>query len=305
MSLFRKTPADRMYQMLFYAILAVLAFSTLYPFIYFFALSFNDGRDALKGGIYFFPRMFSLENYKRAFEYPNMVESFMITITRTVSVTVVSVFLTALMAYAFTIKTLPFRRQLRFFFYFTTLVSGGLIPTFILYRQLKIFNTFWVLFLPMLFSFWNTLIMRAYFNGIPASLSESARIDGASELRIFLWIIIPLSLPVMATISLYNGVGAWNDWFTGAFFISTNSLRPAATRLQQIIAEASFESSQIASGANTQNVNEALQSTRLTGATPESLRMAFIIITITPIICVYPFLQKYFVKGVMVGSIKE
>ena len=305
MSLMRKTPADRMYQALFYFVLTLLAFSTLYPFIYFLAISFNDGRDALKGGIYFFPRMFSTENYMRAFEYPFILDSFIVTITRTLSVTVTSVFLTALMAYALTIKTLPFRRQLLFFFYFTTLFSGGLIPTFILYRQTKIFNTFWVLFLPFLFNFWHTLIMRAYFNGIPASLSESARIDGASELRIFLWIIIPLALPVIATISLYNGVGAWNDWFTGAFFVSSNQLRPAATRLQQIIAEASFESSQIVSGANTQNVNEALQSTRLTGATPESLRMAFIIITITPIICVYPFLQKYFVKGVMVGSIKE
>lgn len=301
----RLTPADKMYATLNYSVLLLFCATALYPFIYFLALSFNDGYDAMKGGIYLFPRVFTLENYAKAFSNPLILNSFYISISRTLIVTVGSVFLTALLAYALSRKGLPGRKYIVFFFLFTTLFSGGLIPTFILYRELHILNTFWVLVLPSLYNFFNAIIMKTFFDGIPEGLSESARIDGASELAVFARIILPLSMPVLATIALFVGVGVWNDWFTGQFFIQNEKLQPAATFLNKMISEASFQSmtSSGNSGSAIQNMTQSQMELR--GVTPEALRMTFVIIITTPIICVYPFLQKYFVKGVLVGSLKE
>ncbi|MFE0555537.1 carbohydrate ABC transporter permease [Paenibacillus sp. NPDC058910] len=300
----RLTTADKMYMTLNYSVLLLFCATALYPFIYFLALSFNDGYDAMKGGIYFFPRVFTLENYAKAFSNSIILNSFYISITRTIVVTVGSVFLTALLAYALSRKGLPGRKYIVFFFFFTTLFSGGLIPTFILFRQLHILDTFWVLVLPSLYNFFNAIIMKTFFDGIPEALSESARIDGASELAVFAKIILPLSMPVLATIALFVGVGVWNDWFTGQFFIQNEKLQPAATFLNKMISEASFQSMTSGnSGSAIQNMTQTQMELR--GVTPEALRMTFVIIITTPIICVYPFLQKYFVKGVLVGSLKE
>lgn len=300
----RMSVPDRIYATLNYTVLLIFCATALYPFIYFLALSFNDGYDAMKGGIYFVPRVYTLENYAKAFRNPLILNSFYISVARTVLVTVLSVLLTAMMAYALSRKGLPGRKFIVFFFFFTTLFSGGLIPTFILYRQLHILNTFWVLVLPSLYNFFNAIVMKTFFDGIPASLSESARIDGAGELSVFSRIILPLSLPVMATIALFVGVGCWNDWFTGQFFIQNEQLQPAATFLNKMISEASFQSMTSSNGGSSiQNMNQAQMELR--GVTPEALRMTFVIIITTPIICVYPFLQKYFVKGVLVGSLKE
>ncbi|MBB6732351.1 carbohydrate ABC transporter permease [Cohnella zeiphila] len=295
---------DRIYTTLNYTALLVFCVTALYPFIYFLALSFNDGYDAMKGGIYFLPRIYTLENYSKAFHNPLVLNSFFISVARTVTVTVLSVLLTAMLAYALSRKGLPGRKFIVFFFFFTTLFSGGLIPTFILYRQLHMLNTFSVLVLPSLYNFFNAIIMKTFFDGIPAGLTESAKIDGAGELSVFSRIILPLSLPVLATIALFVGVGTWNDWFTGQFFIQNEKLQPAATFLNKMISEASFESMTSSSGGSSiQNMNQAQMELR--GVTPEALRMTFVIIITTPIICVYPFLQKYFVKGVLVGSLKE
>ncbi|MCC3373988.1 carbohydrate ABC transporter permease [Cohnella sp. REN36] len=300
----RMSLPDRIYSTLNYAVLLIFCVTALYPFLYFLALSFNDGYDAMKGGIYLIPRVFTLENYSKAFSNPLILNSFFISISRTVVVTVLSVLLTAMLAYALSRKGLPGRKYIVFFFFFTTLFSGGLIPTFILFRQLHILNTFWVLVLPSLYNFFNAIVMKTFFDGIPASLSESARIDGAGELSVFSRIILPLSLPVMATIALFVGVGCWNDWFTGQFFIQNEKLQPAATFLNKMISEASFQSMTSSNGGSSiQNMNQAQMELR--GVTPEALRMTFVIIITTPIICIYPFLQKYFVKGVLVGSLKE
>ncbi|NLY17596.1 MAG: carbohydrate ABC transporter permease [Clostridiaceae bacterium] len=304
MSVRKLTVSDRIYMAINYTILAIFALSALYPFIYFLALSFNDGYDAMRGGIYLFPREFTLDNYKRAFSHPQMMNAFGISIMRTVIVTVSSVILCAMMAYGLTKKGLPGRKYIIFFFFFTTLFGGGLIPTFILYRQIGIYNTFWVMVIPHLYSFFNAVVIRTFFMGIPASLPESATIDGASELDIFFRIMLPLSMPVLATIALFIGVGNWNDWFTGQFFIQNAKLKPAATFLNQMISEASYETL-VGKGDGSQIVQINQDQMRLKGLTPESLRMTFVIIITVPIVCVYPFLQKYFVKGVLLGSLKE
>ena len=287
-----------------YVILTLLGFVTLYPFWYCLVLSFNSGKDTLRGGIYFWPRAWTLTNYTKAFENPLIVSSFAVSITRTLLLVILGSLLTALMAYALTRKTLPGRTGFIFYFYFTTIFSGGLIPTYIMYRQFGLLNNYWVLVLPSIYSFFNALILRTFFNTIPDSLQESARIDGASETMIFFRIMLPLSIPALATVALFIGVNAWNDWFAGAYFLSRRrDLYPAATLLYDLMSQAVYETSPDVAGAVSRN--EGLTAGLASSTTPESLKMAFLIILTLPIICVYPFLQKYFVSGVMVGSIKE
>lgn len=297
---YRQSIGEKIFNIINYVLLTLLGFSTLYPFIYALVLSFNDGNDALKGGVYFWPRVFTLENYRKAFQNPNILGAFKISIGRTVLSIVFSVMLTALLAYAISKKGLPGRKYFVFFFYFTMLFSGGLIPRYVLYRQLGLINNFWIYVLPGLYSFYNAIIIKTYFDGIPDSLSEAAEIDGCSELQTFFRIMLPLSMPVLATVSLFVGVGSWNDWFTGEYFITKPDLIPAATLLNKLLSEATFESSIGANGF--ENINEALQMS--SNVTPESLRMTFLIIITAPILCIYPFLQKHFVKGVMIGSVK-
>lgn len=288
-----------------YLILTALGFITLYPFWYCFVLSFNHGIDALKGGIYFWPRDFTLENYTQAFRNPLIVSSFTISVSRTLLSVVLACFFTSLMAYGLTKRDLPGRSAIIFYFYFTTLFSGGLIPTYILYRQIGFLNNFWVYVVPGIFSFFNAIILRTFFYSIPESLKESARLDGCSEFMIYVRIMLPLSVPVMATVALFVGVGNWNDWFTGAYFVTRRrDLFPAATLLHDLLSQADFISTTSNTGSQMQ-INEALMSSSARNVTPESLKMAFLIILTVPIMCIYPFLQKYFVKGVMIGSIKE
>lgn len=301
----KKSPSYRVVLTLIYIFLILLGIVTLYPFWYATVAAFNEGRDSLAGGVYFWPRSFTLENFERAFREPLLFNSIRISAFRTVLSILLSVFFTSLMAYAFTKKDLPGRSVLLFLFYFTTLFSGGLIPTFILYRQLGLLNNFWVFVIPGIYNFFNMIILRTAFYNVPGSLSESARIDGCSEFRIFMQIVIPLSLPTFATIALFVGVSNWNDWFTGAYFASSRQeVWPAATLLNSLIAAATYESAGGTAG-EAGNINEALIQLQSATSTPDSLKMAFMVVLTAPIIAIYPFVQKYFVKGVMIGSIKE
>lgn len=301
----RRSTTYKVGQFINYTLLVLLAMVTLYPFWYSLILSFNSGMDALKGGVYFIPRIWTLENYTKAFQHPLIYSAFIISISRTALSIIFSCFFTALMAYALTKRDLPGRSVFIFYFFFTTLFSGGIIPTYIMYRQVGLLNNFWVYVIPGIYSFFNAIILRTFFYTIPDSLQESARIDGCTELGIFFKIMLPLSIPAIATIALFVGVGNWNDWFTGAYFVPRNrALYPAATLLNDLLSQAVFENSMSSTGQKSQ-INEVLMSASSRNTTPESLKMAFLIILTIPIICIYPFLQKYFVKGVMIGSIKE
>lgn len=287
-----------------YIALTLLGIVTFYPFWYCFIVSINEGFDTLKGGIVLFPRALTLDNYMKAFQNPLIYSSFLVSVLRTVLSVVLSCLLTALLAYALAQKDLPGRKFVMLMLFFTTLFSGGLIPSYILYRQIGLLNNFWVYVLPGIYNVFNMIILRTFFQTIPDSLKEAARIDGCKELGIFFRIIFPLSLPAMATVALFVGVSNWNDWFTGAYFCSRNrEIYPAATVLYEIINSATFESTAQAGKAN--QINSALMELTAQTITPESLKMAFLVVLTTPILLVYPFLQKYFVKGVMVGSIKE
>ncbi|WP_433615318.1 carbohydrate ABC transporter permease [Paenibacillus cellulositrophicus] len=284
-----------------YFLLTLFAFSMIYPFIYVLVYSLNDGKDSMMGALYFFPRKFTLDNYAQVFDNPQIWQAYKITILRTLLGTVLSVLLSTLMAYALAKKTLPGRTFFTFYIFLPTIFSAGFIPYFITLQKLHLINNFWVYVIPFLFNFMHIVIIRTFIQGIPEELEEAARIDGLGDFQIFMRIILPLSGPVLATISLFVGVMHWNDWFTGTYYVSNKSLIPVQSLLQQMLTEAEALSSSMQraaqQGGQTVNVSAA-------GATPESLRMALLVITVFPILCIYPFLQRYFVKGTMIGSVK-
>ncbi|WP_319005776.1 carbohydrate ABC transporter permease [Metabacillus niabensis] len=290
-----------MFSIVNYTVLAIFAFTTLYPFIYILAYSLSDGVEAMKNPIYFFPRGFTFENYIQIFQDTKFLDAYKITILRTVIGTALHVFLCALFAYALTKKTLPGRSFFTFFIFIPTLFSGGMIPTFVLYRDLGLIDSFWVYVIPFLYNFFNIIVLRTFFMQIPSSLEESAKMDGCGDFKIFIKIILPLSMPVLATIGLFNGVFHWNDWFTGTYFVTSKDLLPVQTLLNDLLNQ-SIAQADAAKNASQSGTSVGLQTIAQT--TPESLRMATLMVATLPILFVYPFLQKYFVKGVMIGSVK-
>lgn len=290
-----------MFSIINYTALGIFAFTTLYPFIYILAYSLSDGVEAMKNPIYFLPRGFTFENYIQIFQDTKFLDAYKITILRTIIGTALHVFLCALFAYALTKKTLPGRSFFTFFIFIPTLFSGGMIPTFVLYRDLGLIDSFWVYVIPFLYNFFNIIVLRTFFMQIPSSLEESAKMDGCGDFKIFIKIILPLSMPVLATIGLFNGVFHWNDWFTGTYFVTSKDLLPVQTLLNDLLNQ-SIAQADAAKNASQSGTSVGLQTVAQT--TPESLRMATLMVATLPILFVYPFLQKYFVKGVMIGSVK-
>lgn len=284
-----------------YGLLVLLCLSIILPILNVLALSFNAGTDAAKGGIYFWPREFTLDNFKEVFSQSNIVNGFFISVFRTVAGTFLSVLLTAMAAYALKSKTMPGQKQLTFFVFFTMLFSGGLIPYYIVLKELHLTNSIWVYVIPALYSVWNMMIMRSFFQQMPEGLEEAARIDGCSDIGIFTRVILPTSKPVIAAISLFNAVGHWNDWFTGTFYVRDPNLKPLSTVLQEMLTKQQALTETLMNSAGSLQM-QMLDKMQVTGT---SLKMATIIIVITPIVLVYPFLQKYYAKGVMIGSMKE
>ncbi|MCY9666914.1 carbohydrate ABC transporter permease [Paenibacillus alginolyticus] len=298
---YKLSAGEKIFKFVNYALIILLCLSIILPFLNILALSFNAGKDAERGGIYFWPRVWTLENYREVFTSANIGKAFAISIFRTALGTIAGVFLAAMAAYTLKSKTMPGVRFFTLMVFFTMLFSGGIIPYYMLLKSLHLTNTIWVYVLPGLYSAWNLVIMRTFFQQISISLEESAKLDGCSDFGIFMRIIMPLSKPVLATISLFTAVTHWNDWFTGAFFVRTASLRPLSTLLQEMLTkqDAIRESLMQAAGTTQYQMLERMQ---LTG---DSLKMATIIVVVAPIIVAYPFIQKYFAKGAMIGSVKE
>lgn len=298
---YKLSAGEKIFKFVNYALIILLCLSIILPFLNILALSFNAGKDAERGGIYFWPRVWTLENYREVFTSANIGKAFAISIFRTALGTIAGVFLAAMAAYTLKSKTMPGVRFFTLMVFFTMLFSGGIIPYYMLLKSLHLTNTIWVYVLPGLYSAWNLIIMRTFFQQISISLEESAKLDGCSDFGIFMRIIMPLSKPVLATISLFTAVTHWNDWFTGAFFVRTASLRPLSTLLQEMLTkqDAIRESLMQAAGTTQYQMLERMQ---LTG---DSLKMATIIVVVAPIIVAYPFIQKYFAKGAMIGSVKE
>jgi putative aldouronate transport system permease protein len=290
----RRTRGDVLFDNLNVTVMLVICFATLYPIWYVLVNSFNDGTDAMTGGhIYWIPRKFSLENYATVFNNAGIMTAMGITVAKTLIGTVIHVFFTAMVAYALSRRELVFRNIYMVMGTVTLFFSAPLIPNYLWLRDLGLLDTFGVYIYPAMFSFFDLIIFLAFFREIPDGLEEAAKIDGANDFSIFLRIVLPVSLPVVATIALFHGVWQWNDYFTGLLYTNNDYLQPIQTFLYRVIAQSS--SNQIM-GATGGAINRTV--------TSQSIKLATMIITTVPIVVAYPFLQRYFVKGLMIGSLK-
>lgn len=294
----KQSLGDRIIQCFIILVILALCLVIILPCINVLALSLNDGADAAKGGVYFFPRAFTLENFKQVFSDGSIMKAYKYTILRVVIGTLLTLIVTSLAAFALKEKDLPGVKVITILITFTMLFGGGMIPTYVQYKNLHLINNFWVYVVPSLVSVTYLLMMRAYFEGIPASLEESAKLDGCGYFGIYGRIILPLSKPVIAVIGLYTAVNHWNDWFSGAFYMTSNEKWPVQTVLQQMLARAMS-----ASQKDITSVAQALVQGAST-VTSDSLKMAAVVITTVPILLIYPFVQKYFASGIMIGAVK-
>lgn len=292
------TASDKILRSVIYVLLTLLTFVTFYPFWNSLVISFNSGADTALGGVTFWPRDFTLNNYKIVFKEKDIYNAYFITILRTMLGTILSMFFTALFAYGLSKKGIVFKRFYTLFAIFTMFFNGGLIPYFIVVYTLNLYDTFLFLLLHSMISVYNMIIFRTFFSQLPDGLEESARIDGCSNFGVFFRIVIPVSGPVIATLSLFTAVFLWNDWFIPAVFIQDQKLIPLQTLLVQIINAGTTASLMT-------NLNSYAQSTIANTVTVKALQMATMMVATLPILMIYPFLQRYFVKGVMIGSLKE
>jgi putative aldouronate transport system permease protein len=281
------------------SVLLIISFTMLYPFINILAMSLNEAMDTQRGGIYFFPRKFTLQSYLIVLRTPSLASATLVTISRTVIGTFLTVICSAMFAFTFTRKDFQIYKPMKVIFFAAMFIgSSGLIPTYVLYSNLGLINKFAVYIIPSIINLFFVLVMRTYFMQLPYGLAESAMIDGANELRIFFNIIFPLSTPIIAYAALNAAVYQWNAWQDTLFFTSGAKL----STLQYAMMEVMLKSEA------TQMLSREMMKLRQLGiksfADPQSVKMAITIIVTLPILFVYPFLQKYFIKGIMIGSMK-
>ena len=274
-------------------IMLLLCALIVFPFLYCIAYSLSDSVAVATKQITFYPIGFTLKNYKDVFQQRNIVNSFGISVARTILGAVYTVTVTGLAAYAISKKTLPLRRLISIFMLIPMYISGGTIPNYVLMFRLGLYNSFWVYILPHGIWAFNMLLMRTYFDGLPDELEEAAKLDGAGDLRIFVRIILPLSMPIVSVIAMYSGVWQWNSWYDAQVYITKSNLKPLAAVLQQMIMASYSAQLSLASGGQV-----------VVQSSPEAIRMATLVITTLPIVIVYPFFQKYFVQGVLIGAVK-
>ncbi|MGO4272054.1 carbohydrate ABC transporter permease [Paenibacillus sp. TAF58] len=294
----------RMEPILFHTIngifMLVLAIVTLYPFLHTLTISFNEGNDALRGGIYIWPRSWSLQNYKAIFLSGTIYHAAWISVARTITATVIGVFLTTMLAYTLAQPHYIFRKIIGLIFVLTMYFNAGLIPNYFLIKSLGLLNNFWVYVLPGMVNAFNLIVIRTYIRTLPSGLVESAKMDGAGDFTIFIRIIFPLCTPVLATIALFIAVGSWNSWFD-TFLYASSDLKLSTLQYEMMKLLGSTMSSNndpgLMAGANS-NQTKAM-------VTPASIRSAITIVAAVPILFVYPFLQKYFIVGMNLGSVKE
>lgn len=291
----KQSMADVIFHLLNGIIMISFVVITLYPILNTLALSFNDGTDALRGGIYLWPREWTLDNYVTVLKKNNIITGIRVSVLRTVVAVALQLSTTALLSFVLSRKNFVFAKPLSLLYVLTMYVNGGLIPTFLLYKQLGLINNFWVYIMPGMISAFNMLVIRTYMNGLPDSLEESAKMDGAGHLTVFSRIIAPLCKPVFATIALFIAVGQWNSWFDNMLY---NRMADNLTTLQ-------YELMKLLSSVSQQGGNIATAKYSSGQVTATSVRAAATILTCVPIVALYPFLQRYFVTGLTIGGVKE
>lgn len=254
--------------------------------------SFASGQALARGNFVFWPDQLSLENYRAVFRDSSMIQAFFISVSKTLVGVLTHVFFCSMMAYAMSKPFLKGRKLYSAMGIITMFFSGGMIPTYLLIKQLGLLNSFWVYIIPAMLSYYDVIILMNFFRSVPDSLEESAMIDGAGQWRIFLQIILPLSKPALATIALFNGVNQWNDFMTAKIYITDKALYPLQMKLYEIIVQSQTQ--------GMQNIGTAVAQ-----STTKGVQLATIIVTTVPILIIYPLLQKHFIAGMMVGAVKE
>lgn len=294
------TIGDRTFEIFNYLFLSFIIVITIYPFLNVLAISLNDSTDTVRGGIYILPREFTLTNYMEILKYDHLVTGFVNSVLRTVIGTILGLFIQAMVAFTLSRTDFQGRRFVSTVIVLTMYFSGGLIPGYMLIRDLGLINSFWVYILPGLVSAFNIIIIRSFMDSLPISLQESAKMDGANDFVIFYRVILPLCKPVLATIALFIAVGQWNSWFDTYLYNSMNeNLTTLQYELMKILENTSVGGSQ---DANMMRPNSEEQIARVS---PQSIKMAITMVTIIPIMMVYPFLQRYFIQGMTLGAVKQ
>ncbi|MCU6711459.1 carbohydrate ABC transporter permease [Paenibacillus sp. J5C_2022] len=288
----KRSVGSRLFDIANYFIMIALIMITFYPLYYIFIVSISDGYAVMKGSVHFWPTGVNLDTYRLILADPFVVRAYLNTIIYTLVGTIVNLSCTVLCAYPLSRKEFFGRGFFTVMIVVTMFFSGGLIPSYLLVQKLGMVNTMWALIIPGAISAWNMIIMRTFFQGIPNELFESAHMDGAGELRVLARILLPLSAPIIATISMFYAVGHWNSFFPALIYLNEKVKYPLQVMLRNMVIEGDMTT----------------QTQELGGAyayvTATNIKFAVIIIVILPIVMVYPFIQKYFIKGVMIGSLK-
>ena len=292
----KTSTGEKIFTVFNYAFFTLLCLVMLYPFWHVIMLSFSSLEASMKGGIFLWPKGFNLDTYKSVFKNPNIYTGFRTTIIVTIAGTALGTLLTAMTAYPLSKSRLRGGKVLMTLVLFTMIFSAGMIPSFLLIQNIGLMDNILALILPGLVSAYNCIIMKSFFLSIPESLEESARIDGATDLRIFFSIILPLSKATIATIALFTAVGYWNDYFSALIYLKDEAMQPLQLYLRNVLSAQATSSSLSGMLDATDYISNYVNS--------ERIKYVLIVVSTLPIVVVYPFIQKYFVKGVMLGSVK-
>lgn len=296
----KKSKDMKAFNIISYTVITIVALICLIPFLMVLIGSFTSEKEIIANGFSFFPKQFSIEAYKTALKEPMAIlRAYGVTASLTVFGTAIGLFIVAMTGYVLQRKDFEWRNKVSFFFYFTTLFSGGLVPWYILMvKYLGLKDSYLALLLPPLLSVFNIIIMKSYMSGIPQALTESAKIDGAGDFTIFMKIILPLAKPPLATIGMFIALGYWNDWYNSMLFINNENLYSLQYYLYKIVNNIEAYKTILAQAGGGTSLGSTIN------MPSESLKMALTIIVTGPIILVYPFIQKYFVSGVTIGAVK-
>ncbi|MBR6728828.1 MAG: carbohydrate ABC transporter permease [Clostridia bacterium] len=296
----KRTKGEKIYEIFNIIFMLFICVIMIFPYLNQIAISLNEGWDTSFGGITIFPRKFTLINYKTLLLNDGILDAFILTVENVVIHTLLSLLVTVGAAYALNKRDLPFRNQLLMFFMIPMYITPGTIPIFMLFRTLHLLDNRLLYFVMGLFSFYNSVVIRSFMRSLPESLEESAKLDGANEVIILFRIILPLCMPVIATVALWGMVGSWNNYTTSMLYMTKRSLYTLQFVVNQIIKQSDVVAQLQAETALTGGGESLAES-----VTSQSVQSAAIIFSTLPIIMVYPFLQKYFVKGVTVGAVKD
>ncbi|MEG0852858.1 MAG: carbohydrate ABC transporter permease [Angelakisella sp.] len=297
-SLRRRGTQDILLDVFVYLFLVAVAVVTIYPFWNIFIISINDPVDAIRGELYFLPRIFSLQAYKTVFTDKNFVNSIYITVMRTLIGTPLAVLATTMFAYAMSRKDLLGRKFLNVAFIFTMYFGGGIVPYYMILKNIGLINSFWVYIWPNIISVYNMILVRNYIQSLPGEVFESSKIDGANDLVIFFRMVIPLCKPIIMTVALFVAIMHWNSWFDSHIYTSSQDLKTLQAVIYQMLTK--YDTNMMTSAAA--RMSDAANKNVIT---PDSIRMASTMISTIPIMLLYPFVQKYFVKGIMLGAVKD